>query len=247
MPIDNKNDFYQKINLQWNLQLPIPLLLEALTHPSYKSVSPDANDNQRLEILGDAVLDLLVIDWLYNQNVKDEGILTKIRAEIVQNTRLSKIGQHGGISSVLRCAPAYQIQEKDLADAVEALFGAKYVAFGLESCQSLLVLLFEGDLKKILTQETKKDPMWGRNEHNPKNLVQEFFQKRQLPSPEYKLHKKEGDEHNPTYWYTCQGTYKNQVLIGKGQGNTKKKAQKRAAQNLYQQLLQLESSEKQEE
>ncbi len=241
MPIDNKNAFYQKINLQWDLQLPIPLLIEALTHRSFKSVSPDANDNQQLEILGDAVLDLLVIDWFYNQKVKDEGILTKSRAEIVQNAMLSKIGQQLGISSVLRCAPAYQIQGKDLADAVEALFGAKYVTSGLESCQSLLLVLFKDDLQKVLTQETKKDPRWGRNEHNPKNLVQEFFQKRQLPSPEYKLHKKEGDEHKLTYWYACQGTYKNQVLIGKGQGKTKKKAQKRAAQNLYQQLLRLES------
>ena len=84
--------------------------------------------------------------------------------------------------------------------------------------------------------------MWGRNEHNPKNLVQEYFQKRQLPIPEYKLHKKEGDEHNSIYWYLCQGKVKNQVFIGKGQGHSKRKAQKKAAQDLYQQLLRLESS-----
>ena len=235
------SEIYQKINHQWNLQLPIPLLLEALTHSSYKSVKPEVNDNQRLEILGDAVLDLIVIDWLLKQEVRDEGILTKSRAEIVQNTMLSKIGQKISIITSLRCAPEYQIQEKDLADAVEAIFGALYLERGLEPCQSLLVRLLKEDLMRVIIQEIGQIPKWGRNELNPKNLVQEFFQKRQLPSPEYKLLKKEGNEHNPTYWYSCQGKYKKQVILGKGQGKTKKKAQKNAAQDLYQQVQQLEA------
>lgn len=236
---ENKS-FYEKFNLRWNLQLPLSLLLEALTHPSYKSVDPTANTNRRLETLGDSVIDLLVVDWFYNHDVENEGILTIKRAEIVQNTTLTEVGKQLQIKSLLRCAPAYKIQEKDLADTVEAIFGAIYTVNGLKSCQALLLQLFEDYLQKILLKEKEETKVWGRNEKNPKNLVQEFFHQQSLPSPVYQLLKKEGEDHSPRYSYTCQGTFQNQILIGKGHAKTKKEAQKNAAYDLYLQLQQLE-------
>ena len=113
MSVEQNSVACQEFNLRWNLQLPLPLLIEALTHPSYKSVDPNASDNQRLETLGDSVIDLLVLDWLYNKKVLTEGTLTKKRAEIVQNTTLAKVGKDLQIDPILRCAPAYIIQEKD--------------------------------------------------------------------------------------------------------------------------------------
>ncbi len=241
MSLDKNCIFYQRFNLRWNLHLPIPILIEALTHSSYKSVDPISNDNQRLETLGDAVINLLVIDWLYNHITVNEGILTKKRAEIVQNSTLAKVGKHLQVSSVLRCAPAYQIQEKDLADTVEAIFGALYITNGLNSCRAILLQLFGDYLHRALINEKNDAYTWGRNEENPKNLVQEFFQQNSLPSHIYQLEKIEGPDHNPRYWYSCQGSYQNKVYVGKGYGRSKKEAQKKAAYDLYVQIRRLES------
>ncbi|UCG04402.1 MAG: hypothetical protein JSW11_10525 [Candidatus Heimdallarchaeota archaeon] len=232
---------FQKFNLRWNLQLPLPLLIEALTHPSYKSVDPSISDNQRLETLGDSVIDLLVLEWLYNKNIMTEGDMTKKRAEIVQNTTLAKLGEKLQIDPVLRCAPAYTIQEKDLADAVEAIFGALYVANGLAPCQAFLLQLFENFMDNILLNDEIGNIIQGKNEYNPKNRLQEFFQQRQIPEATYQLLKREGPDHDPEYWYLCQGTYQNKGLTGKGQGKNKKEAQMKAAQDLYNKLLQLEN------
>ncbi len=241
MSMEQNTVAFRKFNLRWNLQLPLPLLIEALTHPSYKSVDPKVSDNQRLETLGDSVIDLLVLDWLYNKKVLTEGILTKKRAEIVQNTTLAKVGKDLQIDPILRCALAYTIQEKDIADTVEAIFGAMYVANGLSSCQSLFLQLFEDLLVNVLLNDEIGSNIHGQNEYNPKNQVQEFFQQRHLPGPIYQLLKREGTDHDPQYWYSCQGTYQNTVLVGKGSGKNKKEAQKNAASDLYQKLHLLEN------
>lgn len=244
MTIRQEEDRLQRFNQRLNLNLNLPVLEEALTHPSYKSVDPTATDNQRLEILGDAVIDLLVTEWLYNHSDANEGILTKTRAQIVQNTTLATKALNLQIESVLRHAPAYQVQEKDLSDAMEALFGAIYTTRGLAACRLLLSHIFNADLYKVLEKEVNKGNIWGRNEFNPKNIVQEFFQQHHLPNPIYQLEKKEGHEHDPIYWFSCQGTYQNKVLIGRGQDKTMKEAQKKAAYDLYLKLQKLETAEK---
>lgn len=243
MSVEQNSGAYLEFNLRWNLQLPLPLLVEALTHPSYKTVDPDVSDNQRLETLGDSVIDLLVLDWLYNKKVMSEGNLTKKRAEIVQNTTLTQIGKDLQLDPILRCAPAYKIQEKDIADTVEAIFGAVYVTSGIASCQSLLIHLFQDHLDKVLLDNELGSNGEGQNEDNPKNKVQEFFQQRHLPGPIYQLLKREGTDHDPQYWYSCQGTYQNKVLVGKGSGKNKKEAQKKAAYDLYLKLQLLENLE----
>jgi len=241
MSVEQNNVPFQNFNLRWNLQLPLVLLIEALTHPSYKSVDPRTRHNQRLETLGDSVIDLLVLDWLYHEDVMTEGMLTKKRAKIVQNTTLAKIGKDLQLESILRCAPAYIIQEKDIADTIEAIFGAVYVANGLSSCQSLLLQLFEDFLDKTLINDEIGSSNLGQNENNPKNQLQEFFQKRHLPEPVYQLLKREGTDHNPEYWYSCEGTYQDEIVKGKGSGSSKKEAQKNAAHNLFEKLQQIEN------
>jgi len=241
LSLEEKSNSFQKFNLSLNLRLPLALLIEALTHPSYKSVDPTARDNQRLETLGDSVIDLLVLDWLYHKDVMTEGMLTKKRAEIVQNTTLAKIGKDLQIESILRCAPAYIIQEKDIADTIEAIFGAVFVINGLSSCQSLLLQLFEDLLDKILINDEMGSSILGWNENNPKNKLQEFFQQQHLPGPIYQLLKREGTDHDPEYWYSCEGIYQDEVVKGKGSGSSKKEAQKNAAQALIQKLQQIEN------
>lgn len=235
---------YEKFNSKWKLELSIPILIEALTHPSYKSIDTMKADNQRLETLGDAVIDLLVIEWLYRHQAKDEGVLTKSRAEIVQNEMLSRIGIKLQIQKVLLCAPGYKIGEKDFADAVEAIFGAKYLEGGLNSCQTIFRILFEKKLEKILGDEEKGIQKWGRNEYNPKNILNEFFQKRNLSNPVYKLQRREGDDHEPIYWFSCEGIYQKEIIIGTGSGKNKKEAQKNAANDLYRRVKDLEAKEK---
>ena len=240
MSLEENSLTFQKFNVSLNLQLPLAVLIEALTHPSYKSVDPTVRDNQRLETIGDSVIDLLVLDWLYHKDVMTEGMLTKKRAEIVQNTTLAKIGKDLQIESVLRCAPAYIIQERDIADTIEAIFGAVFVVNGLSSCQLLLLQLFEDLLEKILVND-EMESIRGQNENNPKNQVQEFFQKLHLPGPIYHLLKREGTDHNPQYWYSCEGTYQDEVVKGKGFGSSKKEAQKNAAHDLFEKLQQKEN------
>ena len=241
MSAEQNNVPFQKFNLSLDLQLPLALLIEALTHPSYKSVDPNIRDNQRLETLGDSVIDLLVLNWFYHKDVMTEGMLTKKRAEIVQNTTLAKIGKDLRLDSILRCAPAYIIQEKDIADTIEAIFGAVFVANGLSSCQSLLLQLFEDLLDNALNTDENESFILGQNENNPKNQLQEFLQQRHLPKPVYRLLKKEGSDHEPRYWYLCQGTYQEEIVKGEGSGSNKKEAQKNAAQNLLQKLNHLEN------
>ena len=74
--------------------------------------------------------------------------------------------------------------------------------------------------------------IWGRNELNPKNLLNELFQERNLPLPVYKFIKREGDDHNPLFWYSCEVLYEKEIRIGIGSGRNKKEAQKNAANEL---------------
>ncbi|NHJ00714.1 MAG: hypothetical protein EAX86_01175 [Candidatus Heimdallarchaeota archaeon] len=236
---DNKNlsPILKTFNEKWRLNLSISLLEQSLTHRSLKSLRPDTKDNQRLETLGDAVIDLIVLEWLYHEKAENEGILTKSRAEVVKNETLAEVGKRLNIERILFCAPNYQVQKKDLADAIEAIFGAIFLSQGLRACQKLLISLLGEKMAEALHFEKKSMKKWGTNEYNPKNLLQEHFQKQGLPLPSYKLIRKEGTEHNPIYTYQCKGIVNNIAFHELGVGKTKKIAQKEAAKALYQKLV----------
>ena len=117
------------------------LLEQALTTPAYRMDKPEAHDNQRLEFLGDAVLQLLTSDLLFKENSSDcEGILTAKRAQVVSSVSLCRAAAECGIAPMLRRnAAAGEISPKSkmLADAVEAILGAAWIDGGMEAARKV--------------------------------------------------------------------------------------------------------------
>lgn len=197
------------------------LLFRALTHPS---LSDPAGDNQRLEFLGDAVLNLLIATSLYEQFPDaDEGALDRMRAGIVNGRALATIARAIKLETVLRVSAAQARHHADpsdamLEDALEALIGAVYLDGGLSAAQTTVSTLFAHVLETAASLQTG----------NPKSRLQEWTQREyQGHTPDYRQLDPDGPDHDRHY--TCsvhiQGTE-----IARGRGRSKKAAESAAAQ-----------------
>ncbi|MFX0150897.1 MAG: ribonuclease III family protein, partial [Candidatus Hodarchaeota archaeon] len=212
------------------------LFLEAFTHPTYKNIVKESVDFEKLETVGDAVLDLVVITWLYKNGADNPLQLTIARALTVENKILTILGKELKLYNYLRTAPGYEIQPKDLADTVEALAGAYYISHGFKRCYNWLITILEDFLMKTL-EEVKQRPLkWGQSEQNPINLLQEFFQQQHLSIPSPKQVKVEGKDHKKIFTMEYEVTYKGLIYKSQGTGKRKKSATKAAAMNLCRQL-----------
>ncbi len=201
------------------------LLREALTHRSYANERLDAsrNDNERLEFLGDAVLDLVVGRHLHLvQPPLPEGEMTRIRAEVVAETGLARIARELGIGSALLLGrgeerSAGRRKSSLLANALEALFGAVFVDGGFEAAENVILPLVAPQLQ-----------LARRNEGPDfKSRLQELLQGQRRGLPEYRVVAASGPAH--------QRHYRVEVLVGGvaagcGEGHTKKRAEQAAAQ-----------------
>lgn len=208
------------------------LLLEALTHPSYKNFDPDSKDFNNLETIGDAVLDLVVVKWLYENGAINPQQLTNARSNAVQNKELSKIGKDLRIQEVLRVGEHYIIQSKDIADTLEAFIGAVFMSLGFSMCYTWLISLLKDYLEIALQNELESPNKEGRAEQNPVNQLQEFFQKRHLKIPPPELVLVEGEDHEKTFTVQYDIIFKGIRYLGMGTGKQKKIAKKEAARNL---------------
>ncbi len=170
------------------------LLEQALTTPTYRIDKPDAHDNQRLEFLGDAVLQLITSDLLYKEYPsKNEGVLTVKRAQVVSSVSLCRVAALCEIGSSLRrntAAVEISPNSKMLADAVEALLGAAWLDGGLEAAQ----IVFEnlGLKQAALSQQGPSA--------NHKGDLQIKAQTFKPPRrPVYELKSVEGPSHKPIF------------------------------------------------
>lgn len=196
------------------------LLTVALTHPSLPR-EPEEPDNQRLEFLGDAVLELCVSRALYALHPSaDEGSLTRMRSVLVREETLSAAARRLGLGDHLRMAHGERLNgghEKPsiLADALEALLAAIYLDQGLESAADFAAKALDG---YALPEEADTT--------NWKSLLQETVQARGLPSPQYELIACEGPPHAPRFTaiVACEGR-----RLGQGEGKSKKEAEQQAA------------------
>ncbi len=203
-----------------------PLFLKvALTHPSASmESSPIARNNQRLEFLGDAVLELVLTHELHDRFLDvDEGSLTKGRAELVNRNALAdkgfelKLGshlilskgeeQHGG-----RSRPSV------LADTFEALVGAIFLDGGYDSAQGFVLRQFQNQVGKVAGVPQIE---------NPKGELQELLQARSTASLVYRLEMSSGPDHNRDF--ECSVWHENEEL-GRGFGKSKKLAETKAAE-----------------
>lgn len=191
------------------------LLRQALTHPSY---GPE--DNQRLEFLGDAVLQYLMSDILYASHPRDrEGQLTHLRALLVCEAALSQVAQSLGVGEAMRMDKGEALtggREKPsvLADAMEAILAAVYLDGGLEAAR--------GVIKRHWPRpEDVRRPM-----QDSKGALQELLQKDGGNPPTYEIVGRAGPAHAPTFEAAVS---LDGVELARGSGTTKQKAQQAAA------------------
>jgi len=204
------------------------LLEEALTHRSFvnEHPAPQRKDNERLEFLGDAVLNLALSDFLWrNHPHYSEGRLSKIRAGRVNERALADVARRLQLGSFLRMGKG-EIQtggrEKAslLADTLEALLGAVYVDGGFEAARSLVERLFTGErLAEGLGPE-----------QDYKTLLQEYCQRKMKITPSYRVVKEEGPDHQKTFFVELSLGGR---TLSRGRGSTKKAAEQEAAEKAW--------------
>lgn len=203
----------------------VQLLVTALTHRSYvnehrKSVS---EHNERLEFLGDAVLELVVTDYLYRNHDEAEGTLTSWRAALVRTESIGEAGHKLGYEPLVRMSRGEK-QGSDrarmqiLANAFEALIGAIYLEKGYDEAEKFISKHITAKLEKILESGTWRDP---------KSNLQEVMQRIEGMTPRYVVIDEVGPDHDKVF---TLGVYAGQKLISKGVGSSKQAAQQEAAQ-----------------
>lgn len=227
------------IVLDWEIDK--NLLIEAFTHPNYAAGKPDIKDFERLEFLGDAVLDLLSAEWLFNKTKEEVGIMSQLRSLLVRTNALAEVGKELGLAKYIRTEPKYHSVETDLEDVVEALFGAFYLSAGRDITRDFFNSIFSKRLKqfkKDLEDEEGREKILKLTvcEKNPINILQEFFQKRDLELPEYSLIKKKGSDHEPIFHMECKVVIEKQILTTIGKGQNQKAAKKAAANKMLKKL-----------
>jgi len=169
------------------------LLEEALTTPSFRMDHPEATDNQRLEFLGDAVLDMLAAELLYARFPKEaEGPLTVRRTQMVSSTALCRAAGQLGLARLLkrnRVAEELAPNAKTLADAVEAIIGAAYLDGGLDAARQVFATLH-------LSDNAAADS-WSCNPKGELQIRAQAMKPQQHPV--YGLLKTEGKAHDPLF------------------------------------------------
>lgn len=214
-------------HLAKRLNLPINnyfLLSRALTHRSYLNENKDAiEDNERLEFLGDAVLDFIVAEWLYNHYPeKPEGDLTRLRAALVHTDQLAFFAKKIDLGTALRLGRG-EVQAGGrerltlLCDAFEALVGAIYLEGGISAVKSFMVPLLLDVVDQIFQTHMDEDT---------KSRLQEWAQGNKYASPKYVLVAEEGPDHAKTFEMEVRIGKK---PFGRGIGSSKQVAEKAAA------------------
>jgi len=217
------NVLCKKLGISWNN---VDLLHMALSHSSFSFEKKDRmRNNQRLEFLGDAVLELIISEYLFDKFPSfTEGELTKLRASIVCEPSLARVARDLNIG---RCLYMGRGEERSggrdrpsiLADAFESLLGAVYLDSGLEVARKFALERLEGIVSDVLE---------GRMDRDYKTELQEILQKKSSNTVNYIILKEEGPAHDRffTAGVNCLGRQ-----LGIGTGHSKKEAEQQAARH----------------
>ena len=209
----------------------ILLLSRALTHRSYLNEHPEAlEDNERLEFLGDAVLDFVVGAWLYNRYPEmPEGDLTRMRSALVHTEQLANFANEIGLGRAMRLGKG-EIQAGGynrlglLCDTFEAVIGALYLDQDIEGVRKFIDPILENAADDILINHKDEDP---------KSKLQEWAQGNGFPAPVYATRNTSGPDHSKQFEVEV---YVNGKVCGSGVGSSKQAATKQAAAVALQQL-----------
>ncbi|KKW03616.1 MAG: Ribonuclease 3 [Candidatus Saccharibacteria bacterium GW2011_GWC2_48_9] len=202
----------------------IDLLITALTHRSYvnehkKSVT---EHNERLEFLGDAVLELVVTDFLFTTYAESEGILTSWRAALVRTESIGAAGDALGYEPLVRMSRgekqgSIRARQQILANAFEAVIGAIYLEKGYDAAATFIHTNITSKIEGILESGSWRDP---------KSHLQEVSQRVDNQTPVYRVLEEVGPDHDKVF---TLGVFVGDKLMGKGTGPSKQNAQQVAA------------------
>ncbi|EER46630.1 ribonuclease III [Actinobacillus minor] len=202
-------------------------LTQALTHRSAAS-----KNNERLEFLGDSILNFTIGKALYDKFPKaDEGELSRMRAALVREQTLAVIARQFELGEYLKLG-AGELKsggfrrESILSDCVEAIIAAIYLDKGMEPAMERIYAWYETFLAEITPGEAQKDP---------KTRLQEFLQGRKLPLPEYEVIDIKGEAHNQTFKVTCKVQGIEEIFTG--QGTSRRKAEQNVAEKVLTQIM----------
>lgn len=215
------NELEKKLNITFNNK---KLLINALTHRSYLNENDDVKENnERLEFLGDAVLELIISDHLYRAYPdRAEGDLTSFRSALVRTESLAQASRELDYGKHLRLAKGEEEsggRDKDyiLANTFEAILGAIYLDKGYQECRGLV----ERTLIKRIENIVEK-----RLDIDSKTKIQEIAQARFKLTPTYEVIKEKGPDHDKEFITTIR---LGKRIIGKGKGSSKQRAEEDAA------------------
>lgn len=203
------------------------LLQQALTHRS-----AGTPNNERLEFLGDSIVNMMVAQALYERWPKaDEGALTRARAELVREGALAVIARELQLGERLILGPGEMKtgghrRDSILADALEAVVAAIYLDAGFAACRAVVLPWFSASMQAL--------PATGKPEKDPKTRLQEWLQARQRALPQYELVSESGDDHAKTFRVRCGVT--DPAVSTEGEGASRRLAEQQAAAAALEQL-----------
>ena len=201
------------------------IYVEALIHRSFLEENEQISlSNERLEFLGDSVLNLVIGEYLFNKfPQEEEGFLTKVRAKMVNRNALSLVAENLNLGELLIISSSVpksitHNSKSMLSDALEALIGAIYLDKGLETCQKFI-------------QTNILEPALKNGDHlideNYKSQLLEYAQANKLAIPVYQIVSEEGPHHDKTF---IAEVIIGEKVLGEGKGKSKKEAEQNAAQ-----------------
>jgi ribonuclease-3 len=204
----------------------IELLITAFTHRSYLNEHRNTvkEHNERLEFLGDAVLELVVTEYLYNTYDDPEGILTNWRSSLVRTESISAAAAKYGFEPYLRLSRGEKrgtdrARAQILANSFEAVVGSMYIDQGWETAKAFITESILSTFSEILSSGSWMDP---------KSHLQELAQSQESATPVYKVMQEDGPDHDKTF---LVGVYVSDKLRGQGTGPSKQAAQQSAAES----------------
>lgn len=218
--------FEEKLGVEFNDK---NILRSALTHRSYLNENPQTKErwehNERLEFLGDAVLELVITEYLYQRfPERPEGELTSLRASLVNANMLGEVASELDFNNFLLLSRGEakdlgRARQYILANAFEAVVGAIYLDRGYETVKNFLIKVLTPRVDEILEKKLYRDA---------KSLFQEEAQERVSITPTYQVQKEWGPDHDKHF---IVGVYLEKELVAEGEGPSKQAAQQQAAEN----------------
>jgi ribonuclease-3 len=218
----------EKLARKLGLKFKQPMLVKrALTHRS-----AHADNNERLEFLGDSVLGFVIAERLYQKFTEaDEGVLSRLRATLVNQTALANIARKLSLGDYLILGSGelksggYR-RDSILSDAMEALIGALLIDQGMDACRVWILGLFADQIDGLSMRDWKKDP---------KTRLQESMQARGLDLPAYTLKSLVGQPHDQSFVVECRVSLTEETC--EGRGSSRKRAEQESAEKMLAKLI----------